>query len=85
MHICTHPSIHRPTSKQPPKPPTTTKQQALARLHLDSTIQPRYVEEAYRLLKKSVIHVQAEDVTLEEDEEEEEMDEVALFRVCVFG
>jgi len=51
--------------------------EALARLHLDHVVQPRYVEEAYRLLKKSVIHVQTEEVTLEggEDEEEEEGEE----------
>ncbi len=30
------------------------------------------MEEAYRLLKKSVIHVQAEDVTLEEEDEDED-------------
>jgi len=49
--------------------------EALARLHLDYVVQPRYVEEAYRLLKKSVIHVQTEEVTLEGGEEEEEEEE----------
>ncbi|TFJ83597.1 hypothetical protein NSK_004702 [Nannochloropsis salina CCMP1776] len=46
--------------------------EALARLHLDMVVQPRYVDEAYRLLKKSVIHVQTEEVTLEGAEEEGE-------------
>ena len=44
--------------------------EALARLHCDDEIRPAYVREAFRLLRKSIIHVETEDVTLEEDEEE---------------
>jgi DNA replication licensing factor MCM6 len=39
--------------------------EALARLHLDTDIKARYVNEAARLLRKSIIHVDADDVTLE--------------------
>lgn len=42
--------------------------EALARLHLDPQIKPSYVREAFRLLKKSIIHVETEDVSFEEDE-----------------
>ena len=41
--------------------------EALARLHLDSSVKPNYVREAFRLLKKSIIHVETEDVTFEEE------------------
>ncbi len=41
--------------------------EALARLHLDDYIRPRYVKEAYRLLQKSIIHVESEDVVLDEE------------------
>ena len=33
--------------------------EALARLHLDDTVQPVYVKEAYRLLQKSIIFVES--------------------------
>ena len=38
--------------------------EALARLHLDVEIQPRYVREAYRLLKSSLIRVESDSVEL---------------------
>lgn len=40
--------------------------EALARLHLDNCIRPNYVREAVRLLKKSIIHVETEDIDLDE-------------------
>jgi DNA replication licensing factor MCM6 len=48
--------------------------EALARLHLDDYVHPRYVKEAFRLLQKSIIHVESEDVILEDqpDMEDEE-------------
>ncbi|CAM9337368.1 unnamed protein product, partial [Scytosiphon promiscuus] len=46
--------------------------EALARLHLDDQVRPRYVKEAFRLLRKSIIHVEAEDIVLEDSEDEEE-------------
>ena len=42
--------------------------EALARLHCDDTIQPQYVREAFRLLRKSIIHVETEDVTFDDEE-----------------
>ncbi|CAM9654717.1 unnamed protein product, partial [Hapterophycus canaliculatus] len=45
--------------------------EALARLHLDDQVRPRYVKEAFRLLRKSIIHVEAEDIILEDSEDEE--------------
>lgn len=38
--------------------------EALARVHLDPWIQPRYVMEAYRLLKSSIIRVESENIEL---------------------
>ena len=38
--------------------------EALARVHLDPWIQPRYVMEAYRLLKSSIIRVESESIEL---------------------
>lgn len=49
--------------------------EALARLHLDDCVRPQYVREAVRLLRKSIIHVEAEDVELEEPEEDKKDDE----------
>lgn len=46
--------------------------EALARLHLDDVIRPHYVREAVRLLRKSIIHVETEDVDLNEGEEDED-------------
>jgi len=46
--------------------------EALARLHLDDEVKPVYVREAHRLLKTSIIHVDADDVVLDYDEEEED-------------
>ena len=47
--------------------------EALARLHLDSIVQPAYVNEAYRLLKKSIIRVETEDITLDDELEHANM------------
>jgi len=41
--------------------------EALARLHCDDEVREKYVKEAYNLLQKSIIHVQSEDVQLEEE------------------
>jgi len=38
--------------------------EALARLHLDREVKPAYVDEAARLLRKSIIHVDTQDVVL---------------------
>lgn len=46
--------------------------EALARLHLDDEVTPRYVRESVRLLRKSIIHVETEDVDLDEDEDNDE-------------
>jgi DNA replication licensing factor MCM6 len=44
--------------------------EALARLHLDPYVQPMYVKVAYRLLQKSIIFVETENVELADNEEE---------------
>ena len=44
--------------------------EALARLHCDDIIQPQYVREAFRLLRKSIIHVETEDVTFDDEEDD---------------
>lgn len=44
--------------------------EALARLHCDDFVRPSYVREAFRLLKKSIIHVQTEDITFDDDIDE---------------
>ena len=50
--------------------------EALARLHLADEISPKYVREAYRLLRKSIVTVEHDDVEFdEEDEEEDEMND----------
>ena len=41
--------------------------EALARLHCDDLVKPSYVREAFRLLRKSIIHVETEDVTFDDD------------------
>ena len=46
--------------------------EALARLHCDDEIQPAHVREAFRLLRKSIIHVETEDVTFENEEDEDD-------------
>jgi len=43
--------------------------EALARLHCDDVVRPDYVREAFRLLRKSIIHVETEDVTFDEVED----------------
>ena len=43
--------------------------EALARLHCDDSVRPSYVREAFRLLRKSIIHVETEDVTFDEGED----------------
>lgn len=56
----------------------TRLSEALARLHLDSLVQPVYVREAFRLLQKSIIFVEAEDIELDDGQEEwEENDDEA--------
>ncbi|KAG5193120.1 maternal DNA replication licensing factor mcm6-like protein [Tribonema minus] len=45
--------------------------EALARLHLDDEVRPKYVREAYRLLRKSIIHVESEDVVLEDGDDDD--------------
>ncbi|KAK8797208.1 hypothetical protein WA158_004418 [Blastocystis sp. Blastoise] len=40
--------------------------EALARLYLDEYVQPAYVREAYRLLQKSIIHIETGDIQLED-------------------
>jgi DNA replication licensing factor MCM6 len=45
--------------------------EALARLHLDDEVTPRYVKEAVRLLRKSIIHVETEDVELDDADDDD--------------
>lgn len=45
--------------------------EALARLHLDEFVNPQYVREAVGLLRKSIIHVETEDVILNKELENE--------------
>ena len=49
--------------------------EALARLHCDDIIRTSYVSEAFRLLRKSIIHVETEDVTFDDDLEEQHLDQ----------
>jgi DNA replication licensing factor MCM6 len=42
--------------------------EALARMHLDTQVKAKYVSEAVRLLRKSIIHVETDDVLLDQDE-----------------
>jgi len=51
--------------------------EALARLHCDHEVSPKYVKEAARLLKKSIISVDSEDVPLYDFEKEQQAEEVA--------
>ena len=44
--------------------------EALARLYLDEEVKPSYVREAYRLLQKSIIHIESGDVTLDEHDDD---------------
>ncbi len=44
--------------------------EALARLHCDDIVRPDYVREAFRLLRKSIIHVETEDVTFDDEVED---------------
>ncbi|CAM9248993.1 unnamed protein product, partial [Phaeothamnion confervicola] len=46
--------------------------EALARLHLDNEVRPKYVKEAYRLLRKSIIHVESEDIVLGDDSDDDD-------------
>jgi len=46
--------------------------EALARLHCDDWVKPKYVTEAARLLRKSIIHVETEDVLLSDNEYEDD-------------
>mmetsp|Transcript_23453 Transcript_23453/g.34611 ORF Transcript_23453/g.34611 Transcript_23453/m.34611 type:complete len:967 (-) Transcript_23453:82-2982(-) len=47
--------------------------EALARLHCDDLVRPAYVREAFRLLRKSIIHVETEDVTFDQEDEEDNL------------
>ncbi|KAL7572391.1 hypothetical protein ACA910_021600 [Epithemia clementina (nom. ined.)] len=49
--------------------------EAMARLHCDSYVQPRYVREAFRLLKTSIIQVETSSVDIEDEEDDEMNDE----------
>eukprot|EP00743_Colponemidia_sp_Colp-15_P004628 GILK01004988.1.p1 GENE.GILK01004988.1~~GILK01004988.1.p1 ORF type:complete len:834 (+),score=187.07 GILK01004988.1:48-2504(+) len=49
--------------------------EALARLHCDDVIRPKYVKEACRLLKKSIIHVEQSDVDLPDADLGQDQDE----------
>jgi hypothetical protein len=49
--------------------------EALARLHLDDEVKPRYVLEAFRLLKKSIITVETDDIILDIEDKDENGDE----------
>jgi len=49
--------------------------EALARLHCDPVVSPKYVQEAARLLRKSIISVDSEDVPLFDYEAEEKQQE----------
>lgn len=49
--------------------------EAMARLFCDEVVRPQYVRDAYRLLQKSIIHVETDDVTFE-DEDELQSDEI---------
>merc|ERR1712048_1061709 len=58
--------------------------EALARLHCDSEVRPVHVKEAFRLFRKSIIHVESADVTLEdEDKSDNEGENMAMENVQV--
>lgn len=44
--------------------------EALARLYCDDVVKPSYVREAFRLLRKSIIHVETEDVTFDDGDDD---------------
>jgi DNA replication licensing factor MCM6 len=44
--------------------------EALARLYCDDEVRPSYVREAFRLLRKSIIHVETEDVTFDDGDDD---------------
>lgn len=48
--------------------------EALAKIHCDPEVKGKYVDEAKRLLKMSIIHVDSPDIGLEDDEEDDEDD-----------
>jgi DNA replication licensing factor MCM6 len=48
--------------------------EAMARLHCDPEVRPRYVEEAYRLLRTSIIQVETGDVDVGTDGDDEDDD-----------
>jgi DNA replication licensing factor MCM6 len=45
--------------------------EAIARVHCVNTVLPEFVREAYSLLKQSIIHVEKDDIDLDDDDEEE--------------
>jgi len=48
--------------------------ESLAKLHCDNEVRPIYVREAFRLLRKSIIHVETEDVTFDDDDDDDDDD-----------
>jgi hypothetical protein len=54
-------------------PPLHFVRAALARIHLDDEVRPPYVREAYRLLRKSIIHVDVQDIDLDDGNEESDL------------
>lgn len=51
--------------------------EAIARLHCTNDVTPQFVREAYSLLKQSIIHVEKDDVDIEDEEDEEEAEHTA--------
>ena len=49
--------------------------EALARLYCEEEIKPKYVREAFKLLEKSIVHVEKDDVDLFADDEEHALDD----------
>ena len=50
--------------------------EALARMHCRADVQPRHVREARRLLSESIIAVEARDLTLDEEDGEDEVEDL---------
>ena len=49
--------------------------EAIARANCSNEILPQYVKEAYTLLRQSIIHVEQDDIGLDDDEDEQQMQE----------
>ncbi|KCV72351.1 minichromosome maintenance protein 6 [Fonticula alba] len=52
--------------------------EALARLHCEAHIHPQYVDEAYRLLRMSLMHVQTDDISLGDLDAIEGLDDLMI-------